>query len=109
MNLKAISSHFSEAVLAFLKEEVEDRGQSALAEIEAQYAADLTTLGELLMQLTVQTLKGEDVSFLAGNINATVLNIASGSQALSVRQINEFLEDSAEVAKALIITALRLA
>ena len=109
MNLKSISKHFSDSVLDYLKEEVEDRGQEALAEIEAQYGADMALLGDLVMQATVDAAQGKDVSFVVGNINATVLNIASASQALSVRQINEFIEEASEVAYKAFITALRLA
>jgi len=109
MNAKSISRRFADKALDFLKENVEEEGLEALARIEDTFAEPLRCLGDLIMQATVESAGGNDVSFLVGHIDAAIKNLASAGQAISVREINEIIEEILEEGKDVIITTLRLA
>ena len=109
MNAKSISRRIQDRALRFLKEEVEEDTIEALQAIEDKYGEVLRCLGDLVMQATVEAAGGNDVTFLTSNINAAVLNIASAGQAITVREMNEIIEEALEEAKEILIATLRLA
>jgi hypothetical protein len=87
MNVESIV----DAMKRKLVEHLEDMGKDA-----SNYEAEITLMGELLMHMVAKAAVGADVSNLAAQLAAVSANLASASQAIAVREIQEIIEDVLE-------------
>jgi|GEM_PF-6571314 len=100
MKMNSIGKAFEKKVT----EALEDLGKDI-----TKYQDLITQMGEILIQMNVEQAKGEDISFLAVNFNAIKANLASAAQAISIRELDEFIEEAQEVLTEAVMVAIRLA
>jgi len=97
-----------EAVGKILEKKVVQKLQDLGKDIGA-YKDMAEMLGMLLGKVAVKAAMGEDVSSLAADLAAVSANLASATQAISVREIEEFIEEALKEGAAIIKELIRLA
>ncbi len=87
-----------------LIEHLKDMGKDA-----SNYEVEVTLMGELLMHMVTRAAMGGDVSNLAAQLAASSANLASASQAIAVREIQEIIEEVLKEAASTIKEMIALA
>lgn len=89
-----------------LEQEIIFRLENELGDVASKYKKIVESVAKLSGSLVLRGIAGENVSYTVQILEATMLNLASASQAITVRAIKKIVKEVAGLALKITLEAL---